>query len=132
MLKKLNHFYTNNIAIINILKALIFFFVLFFVFNIDDVGENLKKSYQADVNEYYNSIVTEKGLDKTNRNTPYFILNNKSKSHIDQLLFQKIAVGDTLRKQSGQTILKIIRKDTILFFDFKVIYHYFESIYKTQ
>lgn len=132
MLKKLNKFYTDNIAIISIIKALIFFFVLFFWFKVGDSGENLKKSYEMDVNEYYNSIVIEKGLDKSNRNTPYFILNNKSKSHIDQLLFQKIEVGDTLLKRSGQSILKIIRKDTILFFDFKDIYHYYDSIYKTE
>jgi len=126
----LNQFYENNKAIIHISQAVIFFILIFFVFKVGDHNENLKKSHEYNVNEHFNSIVIEKGLDASNRNTPYYVLNNKSKSHIDSLLYIKIDIGDTLRKNSGQSILKIIKKDTIISFDYQTIYNYYDSIYK--
>ena len=88
--------------------------------------DNLKDHIQAE----YQDIVTDKGVDKNNRNTPYIERKNAGKYSEDELIWKYIEVGDSLIKIKGTSKLQIHKKDTLIIVDYKDVFSHYDSLYR--
>jgi hypothetical protein len=92
-------------------------------------NENRLKS---EINDEFKGVIIEKAKDTFNRYSPYIKFYREQKFHIDNIIWQKVKVGDTLEKTKGSSTLKIKSRDTIILIDYKDIYKYWDSIYKNE
>ncbi len=111
------------------------FIIVWFLYNVGSASNLFKQNdirLKNNIEQEYNDIVTEKGLDSSNRNTPYLKLSRTKLYNEDKIIWSKIDVGDTLVKKSGTSILKIKKKDTTVFADYNVVHKYWYSIYRSE
>lgn len=88
--------------------------------------DNLKNHIQAE----YQDVVTDKGVDRNNRNTPYIERKNSGKYSEDELIWKYIEVGDSLIKIKGTSKLQIHKKDTLIIVDYKDVFSHYDSLYR--
>jgi hypothetical protein len=109
--------------------------IIWFIYMVSD-SSNLslqnKKRLEMNIHDEYKDKVIEKGRDKNNRNTPYLIREQTNLYHEDSIVWSKIDVGDTLIKLKNSSLLKIVKKDTIIIVDYRDVYKYWDSIYKNE
>ena len=82
--------------------------------------------------ENLNGVVAKKGIDSSNRNTPFIKLKYQTFYHEDKEIWQYIEVGDSLSSPRNSPILEIHKKDTILKIDYRNLYWKQDSIIKAN
>lgn len=116
-------------------KALIIFLITigwlcFIILNSNRYEQN-KSQYQDMLKDEFSGKIVERYIDKNNRNSPTFILNNSNGFVQYSQLWKKINIGDSLFKKSNSRLVTIIKKDTIIVFDIYKEYKYVDSIIRT-
>src|SRR5690554_2443071 len=104
--------------------ALLFCFFLFLYVYLKQglSGWELYYKYKSEL--IHNGIVTKKYIDKKNRSTPTILLNDNSKVIlISNTWFDYFEIGDSVYKEKGSLIVRLIKKNTqdTLYFDYRDI-----------
>ncbi|MDR2222956.1 MAG: hypothetical protein LBE34_09475 [Flavobacteriaceae bacterium] len=81
-----------------------------FTRNDRDLRENLLRDYRG--------VVIEKGKDTANRDTPYIILSDGTRFNYFSSVYPIIEVGDSISKDSNSSLIRVIKKDTIIYRDY--------------
>ena len=89
-----------------------------------------ERSLEDNIQSEYQDIVTDKGVDKSNRNTPYIERKHAGKYNEDELIWKYIEVGDSLIKIKGTSKLQIHKKDTLIIVDYKDVFSHYDSLYR--
>ncbi|MDM1396751.1 hypothetical protein HX049_06135 [Myroides odoratimimus] len=82
-----------------------------YTLNDKELEENLKREF--------NASVIYKGIEKNNRNTEYYQLDNNMKFYKYHPIFNLIDVGDNLITKKDSSTLEIRKQDTIIYIDYK-------------
>ncbi|ESU23064.1 hypothetical protein FLJC2902T_32280 [Flavobacterium limnosediminis JC2902] len=130
--KKENNFENINPQYKALLTLLMIVLFICFVALSSNLFEQNKKRLEMELDLEYNDVVIEKGRDKNNRNNPYLILSKTNLYHEDSIIWAKIDVGDSLIKQKKSSLLKVIKKDTVIILDYKDVYKYWDNIYRNE
>ena len=131
--KRIEDFNFDGLSSFKPLLALpLIFWFIYMVSDSSNLFKQNKKRLEMEIQDEYSDRVIEKGRDKNNRNTPYLIRKKTNLYHIDSIVWSKIDVGDSLIKLKNSSLLKIIKKDTIIIVDYKEVYNHWDSIYKNE
>lgn len=82
-----------------------------YTLNDKELEENLKREF--------NASVIYKGIEKNNRNTEYYQLDNNMRFYTYDPIFNLIDVGDNLITKKDSSTLEIRKQDTIIYVDYK-------------
>lgn len=82
-----------------------------YTLNDKELEENLKREF--------NASVIYKGIEKNNRNTEYYQLDNNMRFYKYDPTFNLIDVGDNLITKKDSSTLEIRKQDTIIYIDYK-------------
>ncbi|AJH13368.1 hypothetical protein [Myroides profundi] len=82
-----------------------------YTLNDKELEENLKREF--------NASVIYKGIEKNNRNTEYYQLDNNMRFYKYDPIFNLIDVGDNLITKKDSSTLEIRKQDTIIYIDYK-------------
>lgn len=91
-----------------------------------------KKRLEKNIENSFHGIIAEKQLDKYNRNAPFVKFSNSNNLYIDKIFWDKLGIGDSLNKESGDSILFVYRNKDIIKLDYKNVFTYWDSIYKAN
>jgi hypothetical protein len=118
-MKKINPLYKGLLIVI--------FFVAFICISLysSNQARLSREEYKKMLVENFSGIVVKKYLEKDNRNYPVFKLKDSSRFGGYDVLWEKIAIGDSLSKKEKSPFVKIIKKDTTIVFD---VYYEFKNV----
>lgn len=91
-----------------------------------------KTSLEDNIKAEYQGRIVEKGLDSTNRNTPYYSFKDSKKIHEDTYVLDKVSVGDSIVKRANSSKIEIHKKDTIILVDYNDVYLHNDSLIKKR
>ena len=111
---------------IMVLTVIVFKDEINFEFNAQSQNEYFLKE---EIEISFFGVVVKKDKDASNRNTPYFVLNDSSK-YYNSFLWEKIQIGDSLSKNSGDTLAFIFRNKHTIIHDFYDEYEWRDSLIK--
>ncbi|MEK6492275.1 hypothetical protein [Myroides odoratimimus] len=77
------------------------------------------KELEENIKREFNASVIYKGIEKNNRNTEYYQLDNNMKFYKYHPIFNLIDVGDNLITKKDSSTLEIRKQDTIIYVDYK-------------
>ncbi|MDM1495636.1 hypothetical protein E0Z07_05870 [Myroides odoratimimus] len=77
------------------------------------------KELEENIKREFNASVIYKGIEKNNRNTEYYQLDNNMKFYKYHPIFNLIDVGDNLITKKDSSTLEIRKQDTIIYIDYK-------------
>ncbi|MFB9078019.1 hypothetical protein ACFFLS_05035 [Flavobacterium procerum] len=75
----------------------------------------------------FSGLIVKKYLDKDNRMSPMFQLNNSSEVYGYAILWEKAKTGDSLIKKANSRFVKILKKDTTLVIDMNTAFKYHDT-----
>lgn len=131
--KRIEDFNFENLSSFKPLLALpLIFWFIYMVSDSSNSFKQNKKRLEMEIQDEYSDRVIKKGRDKKNRNTPYLIRKKTNLYHLDSIVWSKIDVGDSLVKLKNSSLLKIIKKDTVIIVDYKEVYNHWDSIYRNE
>lgn len=131
--KRIEDFNFENLSSFKPLLVLpLFFWFIYMVSDSSNSFKQNKKRLEMEIQDEYSDRVIKKGRDKNNRNTPYLIRKKTNLYHLDSIVWSKIDVGDSLVKLKNSSLLKIIKKDTVIIVDYKEVYNHWDSIYRNE
>ena len=87
-------------------------------------------SYKIEVAREYNGIVIKKGRDRNNHNFSFFNLNDSTEISNEDLIWDKVSIGDTVIKVKNSRKIEIRKKNRIILIDYYNIYKYRDSLYR--
>ena len=89
-----------------------------------------KDLYKIEVAREYNGIVIKKGRDRYNHNFSFFNLNDSTEISNEDLIWDKISIGDTVIKIKNSRKIEIRKKDRIILIDYYNMYKFRDSLYR--
>lgn len=83
--------------------------------SMDDLREGNINSKRS---ENFSGFISEMRIEKQNHNRAFIILQSGDKINIENALFEKLRIGDSVVKTKDQLILKVIREEEQMSFEY--------------
>ncbi|MBE7686284.1 hypothetical protein F7647_09465 [Tenacibaculum piscium] len=104
-----------------LLKKAMLIFVIVVAYSLlkDNTKENYEDYLRMYENNFYEGVVIKKSRDKMNHNAAILILKNKRKIAMDEEVYEKIKVNDSIVKKKGSLSVKVFSNKHI--YEFNVV-----------
>jgi len=109
--------------------------IVFLIYNVSNTSNHYKQNeerLERNKEAEYKDVVVEKGRLEYNRNRLYLKRKNSDVYGEDEMIWQKVTVGDSLLKIKDSPILIIKKKDTIITVDYRDIYKHDDSVIRAR